>query len=76
MVASNAKLKLLLDGEDNLTFPLMITKGNGPIIILPDVTELGKNAARGVAKDAAAKALDKVAPGLGTGASKLLNKLF
>ncbi len=76
MVARNGKLKLLLDKDDNLTFPLLISKGDGPVIVLPDPTELGKNALRNTAKDAASKALDKVAPGLGTGASKLLNKLF
>jgi len=76
MVANNNKLELLLDKDENLTFPLLISKGDGPVVVLPDISELGKNALRNSAKDAASKALDKVAPGLGNGASKLLNKLF
>lgn len=76
MVAKNDKLLLLLDKDDNLTFPLLISKSDGPLLVLPDVSELGRNALRNSAKEATSKALDKVAPGLGSGASKLLNKLF
>ncbi len=76
MVARSEKLRLLLDRDNNLTFPVVITKGEGPLLVLPDLSELGKNAMRGATKDAAGKALDKVAPGLGDGAKSLLNKLF
>ncbi len=76
MAVRNAKLQLLLDKEGNLTFPLLISKADGPVVVLPDVTELGKNALRNSAKDAASKALNKLSPGLGTGASQLLNKIF
>lgn len=76
MVTRNDKFKLLLDRGEVLTLPVVIKKGDGSLLVLPDVSELGKNLLQGGAKDAATKALDKLKPGLGTGAKELLNKLF
>jgi len=76
MVAKEAKLGLLLDREKNMVFPLVISRENGSTLVLPDAEDLLKRAASNSAKEAAGKALDKVVPGLGEGASKLLDKLF
>jgi len=76
MVARQPNLKYLLDKEGSLTLPVMISRDKGPILFSPDPKELGRNALQGAAKDAATKALDKVAPGIGRDAAKLLDKLF
>ena len=73
IVLREPRAKLLLDSNNNIVIPVVIRKnGDGPIIALPDVSRLLKMGAKNTAKEAASKALDKVAPGLG-GA---LNSIF
>jgi hypothetical protein len=72
MVLKQPKLKLLLDKNNSIVFPVIITRKGGVLLVFPDVSNLGKRALENTARDAATKALDKVSPGLG-GA---LNSLF
>ena len=65
MLLKEPKVKLLLDSEGNLVIPALIKRTDGRTIVLPDVKVLLENAAKGTAKEAATKALDNVAPGLG-----------
>jgi len=66
IVLREPKAKLLLDSNKNIVIPVVIRKsGDGPVIALPDVSRLLKMGAKNTAKEAATKALDKVAPGLG-----------
>ncbi len=75
MTLKEPKLKLLFDPLGNLTIPVSIfTKGDATIV-LPDTEHLVQNAARNTAKEAAGRALDKIAPGLGE-ATKALDSLF
>lgn len=64
MVARSDKLKLLLDQQGQLTFPLRVSGTSSSPVIVPDSSELAKNALRGAAKDVAQKALEKLAPEL------------
>ncbi len=74
MMARNQKLKFLLDKDQNLVVPLVIRRNpGGPILVLPDVSDLAKRALAGSAKDEGKKALDKVAPGLGTAIDSLFH---
>lgn len=75
MLKRQPKLKYLLDRNGSLIIPVVISRTDGKTLVIPDASELGKNAARNAATDAAGKALDKIAPGLG-GASKVLDSLF
>lgn len=65
MVEKEQKLRLLLDSSRSMVIPVVIKRSGGLFVVLPDVTNLGKRALGNTAKDAASKALDKVAPGLG-----------
>lgn len=83
MVEKQPKLKLLLDEQGGIVFPITILKRGGVPIVIPDVTKLAKSALRNTAKDAATKVLDqgleKVAPGLGKvapGIGGALDSLF
>ena len=75
MVLRQPKIKLLLDKDNNLVIPIVIKKKGSSFIVIPDAEKLLKSAARNTAKEAAGRALDKVAPGLGE-ASKVLDSLF
>ena len=75
MVAKQRKLELLLDQNKNIVIPVKISRREGRTIILPDASRLFSTAAKNSAKEAAAKALDKIAPGLG-GAAGVLDQLF
>lgn len=72
MVANRPKLELLLDSEKNIVFPVVITKNEGTLLVLPDVTDLLERAAKNTAKKTIERSLDKVTPGLG----KALDSLF
>lgn len=65
MILKEPKVKLLLDKDGNLVIPALIKRSQGKTLVLPDLKVLLENAAKGTAKEAATKALDKVAPGLG-----------
>lgn len=70
--AKEPKIKLLLDADKYLVVPVVIRKSaGGTPIVLPDVTDLGKRALTNTSKEAGKKALDKVAPGLGTAIDSL-----
>jgi hypothetical protein len=75
MVLRQPKLELLLDDKRNLVIPLVIKKADS-VMVLPDVSELGKRALKNTAKEAVTrelqKGLDKVSPGVG----KALEGLF
>ncbi len=70
LLAKEPKLKLLTDKNNNIVIPLLIKKEGSSFIVLPDLADLGKRALNNTAKEAATKAvgkaLDKVAPGLGS----------
>lgn len=76
MSLKEPKLKLLTDPDGSMVIPVVINLRDGLPIVLPDITDLGKRAAANTAKEAVGRAIDKVAPGLGDGASKVLNGLF
>jgi hypothetical protein len=71
MIAKANKLKLLLDQDGQMTFPLKISGQMSSPVVVPDSSELVKNAARGAAKDVAQKALEKLAPKLSERGFKL-----
>ncbi len=75
MLIKEPKLKLLLDERNNLVIPITIVREGTSAVVLPDVEDIFERAAKNTAKDAAEKALERVAPGLG-GASKVLDSLF
>lgn len=75
MVLKQPQLKLLMDREQNITIPVVISRNNGSTLVLPDASQLLKNAAGNTAKETATRALEKVAPGLGE-AGKVLDSLF
>lgn len=70
LLAKEPKLKLLADKNNNIIIPVIIKKEGSSFIVLPDLADLGKRALNNTAKEAATKAvgkaLDKVAPGLGS----------
>ncbi len=72
IVERQPKFKLLLDSNNQIEIPLIITKSNNTFLVLPDVSKLGKSALGNTIKNSATKALDKVAPGIGG----VLDKLF
>ncbi len=65
MVLKEPKLKLLQDRNQNMVIPIEIIKKEGRVVVIPDAEELAKRAATNTAKEAAGRALDKVAPGVG-----------
>ena len=71
MVLKEPKLELLLDSNRNIVIPVLIKKAEH-ILVLPDVSDLGKRALKNSAKEAVSKELDRVTPGLG----KALEGLF
>ncbi len=80
MLEKERKLSLLLDPARSLVIPVVIARKGGIWVVLPDVTHLGKLALQNSATDAASRALEKVAPGLGDkiapGLGKTLDSLF
>ena len=76
MLAKEKKLSLLLDKQGSMIFPVTISKSQSGVVVLPDFEQLLERAAGNTAKEAAGKALEKVAPGLGGAAKGLLDKLF
>jgi hypothetical protein len=76
MTARQPKLKLLLDQNGNIAFPVVVKRDGGRTLVIPDVSRLLKNAARGTVKDAAGQALDKLSPGLGGSAKELFDSLL
>jgi hypothetical protein len=75
MILKEPKMKLLLDEQGNLVFPVLIKTEGGRTQVLPDTELLIRRAAANTAKDATGRALDKVAPGLG-GAGKAIDSIF
>jgi hypothetical protein len=71
MIAKSDKLRLLLDQDGQMTFPLKISGQMNSPVVVPDSSELIKNAARGAGKDIAQKALEKLAPKLSEKGFKL-----
>ena len=69
MVAREPRLKLLLDNNGGIVFPIQIIKDGSVPVVIPDVSKLAKMALQNTAKQAATqllnKGLDKVSPGLG-----------
>lgn len=70
LILREPKLKLLADKNNNIIIPVVIRKEGNSFIVLPDLADLGKRALNSAAKDVATKAvgkaIDKVAPGLGS----------
>ena len=73
LVTKQPKLKLLLDRKGNLVIPVTISKREGSTMIVPDISELGKQALENTAKEAAGQLIKGAVPG---DAGKLLNSLF
>jgi len=72
MVQREEKLKLLLDKDGQLSVPLAITKeGAGRMLVLPDFSTLAKHAAANTVKEEGKKALDRIAPGIGSALDSL-----
>ncbi|MCB0344908.1 MAG: AsmA family protein [Bdellovibrionales bacterium] len=65
MVLKEPKLKLLQDRNGNMVIPIEIIKRESRVIVIPDAEELAKRAATNTAKEAAGRAIDRVAPGVG-----------
>ena len=77
MIEREPKLKLLQDKSGNMVVPVVIKKSSsGRTLVLPDTKDITKRAAKNTAKEAATKAIDKIAPGIGRDATKLLDGLF
>ena len=75
LVGGSKNLRYALNGQGELEVPVRISMSGSNLLVVPDVERLLQNAARSGAVDAAGRALDKVAPGLG-GASNVLKGLF
>lgn len=75
MVLREPKLKLILDRDGSLVVPVLIQKKGDSVLVLPDMEDLLERAATNTAKEAAGRALEKVAPGLGK-ATDVLDSLF
>lgn len=73
MVLSEPKLKLLQDSNGQIVIPIVISqRDGGSIRVLPDTEDLAKRALKSTAKEAASRAIDRLAPGAG----KMLEGLF
>jgi hypothetical protein len=75
MMLKEPKLRLLLDANGNLVFPVLVKKEGSIPVVIPDVSQLLTRAAKNTAKEAARRELEKVAPGLG-GAAGVIDSLF